>query len=196
MVVVGAVWFGIEFVRHPTQKKIHLVLYQMSLWLATVMSLWASQGVPYETLPAPRIQPATHAFGIWWVLYALLGALAWRGTLPPPALRWLCASLWCTVLWTGAARVRAWHLAAFCLAAAAACAWVAAGWCGETTLARASVGLYAGWLSVATALALAISVPAWDSPVLFAAAAAVVVGLCGAVRTPWPMVSVAWAALA
>lgn len=168
----------------------------MSLWLATAMSLWASQGVPYGTLPTPRIQPATHAFGIWWVLYALLVALAWRGTLPRSARLWLCASLWCTVLWTGAVRARAWRLAAFCLVAAAACAWVAVWWGGETTLARAAVGTYAGWLSVATALALAISVPEWDSPVLLATVAAAVLGLCGVARTPWPMVSVAWAALA
>ena len=115
-------------------------------------------------------------------IYALLGARALIAEEEEPQL--VVAALLLTVLWAAAARAQRLRLAACPSSLAAALAW--------RGIDDAATALLAGWLSVASVLALAIVAPAaFDAPCWLAGAAGLAL-----VASPRPWATLAPVALA
>ena len=148
-----------------------------SLVTGAVAVAWgASALVDFSTYAPPRIVPRKGAFAIWLAIFpGLVVGSAWTRDAEISPLAWLAlvTSLLCAAAWALAARARAYRIAAALLLCAAAGAWVhavlAPAWpspCAPRFLpAEAAGGLYAGWLSVASAVGLAIAWPGvFDRP--------------------------------
>lgn len=156
------------------------------MWLViagVVLAWWSSRNLPKRE-ERPPLQPKDAAFGVaWLVIFTALLATAWR--IPPTSAILVTASLACSAAWAVSWK-RAWtRTATACIWAATALAWAAAG-CTE----EVAVGLYAGWLSVASVLVLP-AVPHAALPVL-STAVALLSTWTGAEAAP---VAVAWATL-
>jgi hypothetical protein len=189
-------------------------MLSLSLGVAVIAAWVAGAKVDYARLPAPDIQPHAAAFGIWLVIFPglfLAATGAGASSFPRRAATALTTSLalacgWALVLTTGQRRPRAewrwWHgLAALVLVAAAQQAWRAAArlpaadetsWRARS--ARVAVGVYAGWLVVAVALALAMAQPALDTPWALAVGSLGVAAAAVRLSQPYACAAVAWAA--
>ena len=157
--------------------------------------------VDFSKTPPLSIQPFGVAFsGIWTVVYVTLVLTALVPPTIAPLPAWLTtAALVLTCIWAALARFNLWRPAAFVLLAAAVVAWVACATHAldvrvpRTWLAHSAIGLFAGWLSVATALGLALAYPAADRPTTLFAGACVVAVASVVLGRPIPNLSIVWA---
>ena len=123
-------------------------------------------GFRADQLPIPQvdppIQPAGYAFSIWGVIYlwlivsGLYGAIkraddpAWQATRP-----WLIVSLLVGTFWIGIANASVfWATVTIWIMLATALGALIASPASDRWLLRAPIGLYAGWLSAASFVAL------------------------------------------
>ena len=156
---------------------------------AVVASLVAGSQTDFSDVRL-AVQPRAPAFSIWIAIYFLL----LLSDPPADAAVPLVASLVLTVVWARTVTVSA-STSASVLWASTLGAWVALYVAGESPLwpTRLALGVYAGWLGVASVLGLALARPEWDHPTtLWAGVAAVVVA--SASLGEWtPLVAVGWA---
>jgi hypothetical protein len=120
----------------------------------------------------PPVQPAGYAFGIWGLIYAWLAAMAlwgvwkhaddpaWDGTRPG-----LILSLAAGVPWLSVAQVSpVWStLLIWVMLAGALWALVRAPH-GQEWVLGGPIGLYAGWLTAASCVALGLFLAGWGVP--------------------------------
>jgi len=125
--------------------------------------------VPLED---PPVQPAGYAFGIWGVIYLWLIAMggygawmrradaAWDATRPPLIVSLAVGAVWLPVAQASAvwATVLIWAMLGGALVALARAPDRDAWWL------RAPLGLYAGWLTAASAVSLGLLAPGWGVP--------------------------------
>jgi tryptophan-rich sensory protein len=163
-------------------------------WLASLM-LDFRDG---RTVTRPPVQPRDAAFGIWAVIFPLLGATALAAgdpnAHPPRAVLAALGALALCVAWAFAFRNRARALAAASLVGAAALAWLASVWAKAPWVAQ-SLALFAGWLGVASQLGLALAgASAFGTPAALAGAAAATSALAIGLARPAAAAAVLWAA--
>jgi len=155
----------------------------------------------------PSIQPRDAAFAIWGFIFP---ALAWSGatqagthTFPKKAAVMTTGSLVVTCAWAiSASGPSMGWLSALLLGLSAVLAWVAVLVCplpdGSDPASwgvQAALGVYAGWLTAATSINIAIADSRFDDPLLLVATASIAAAVCAAARRPLPCVAVFWAAL-
>lgn len=175
-----------------------------SVVLGVVAAWAASAKLNFATVPTPSIQPRSMAFGIWLIIFPLLlaSAVLYAGEdslFPPRAVVALVASLALASAWAAALHEDWRRMAALLLLLSTVSAWVSSAWSSSEAAAwllRLSLGLYAGWLSVATLLALAIALPArTDTPWSLLVGSVVVATASVSLKQPFACASVAWALL-
>lgn len=156
--------FRILYYSHmnPQRKEtIEATLGKICLLSSVLASWYAGSTVDFDAIAdLPSITPRPAAFGIWIVLYALLGYDASIGRIAasPRATALLTASLLSTVAWSTV--TTAATKSASVLLLATVLAWLAA----STPRSPSSAHLYVGWLTVASALAIARALPILDHP--------------------------------
>ena len=180
----------------------------LQIALATaVAASWSAGGtVDFQSVPVPAVQPQKRAFAIWGLLFPSLAALVSyvgeRDVLPDASVHALIGALVGTLAWASLVQSKRYEGAAVMLAASTAFAWIALGRLPRklssttpTLLPRATLGLYAGWLSVATMLMAAVARPRlFDRPNAVAAAAlGIGVSALAWRREPFALASVVWA---
>ena len=179
---------------------------QLALAIAVAGSWSAGGTIDFDRVPAPRVQPRRRAFAIWGLLFPSLGALVSyvgdEGVLPDASVHALLGALVGTIAWASLVRGRHYAAAALVLAASTAAAWLALARLPRarspttpTLLPRATLGLYAGWLSVATMIMAAVARPRlFDRPPLVAGGALLLgTGALAWRGEPFVLVSVLWA---
>lgn len=164
-----------------------IAVYSVIAWLAL---LGSAIGLNFKSLHRPVIQPVGEAFAIWWVIYACLLAVSIRGTAPL-----LIPSIAFVVGWSVALRMKALKSSAAALASAAAVAWIALARSAPVSIESIGIGVFAGWLTVASVLAGLISVRADGHPILLLALTIFTAVASIVLRRAAPMLSVLWACL-
>jgi len=172
-----------------------------------LLSLTSSLTIDFTQGPQPSIQPRDAAFAIWGFIFP---ALAWSGatqagthTFPKKAAVMTTGSLVVTCAWAiSASGPSMGWLSALLLGLSAVLAWVAVLVCplpdGSDPASwgvQAALGVYAGWLTAATSINVAIADSRFDDPLLLVATASIAAAMCAAARRPLPCVPVFWAAL-
>ena len=165
--------------------------------LAVGAALATSTSLDFASAPRPALQPRKPAFSIWGLIFPLLLS-APRSC--PRARCCRCGSrscarargAWPSARGRGARPPAAWRRGAGLAWTATILAPLEA--TGAAWLVHAGTGLFAGWLTVAALLNVAIADPRADGPVALAVASAAVAALAVATRRPAPCVAVAWAA--
>jgi len=179
---------------------------QLSLALAVAGSWSAGASLDFDSVPAPQVQPKKRAFAIWGLLFPSLGALVSYGgkqdVLPDSSVHALIGALAGTIAWASLVRRRQYGAAAVLLTASAASAFLAflrlpltLSPRTPTLLPRMTLGMYAGWLVVASMIMAAVARPTlFDRPNVVAAVALVfgVAVLLGRGQ-PYPLFSILWA---
>lgn len=214
--VVGAVGDGDGGGRAPesTRKMLAEVVDRFRhLWpraavlAGVLLSFTSSLTIDFSQGPQPSIQPRDAAFVIWGFIFP---ALAWSGatqagthTFPKKAAVMTTGSLVVTCAWAiSASGPSMGWLSALLLGLSAVLAWVAVlacplvdGWDPASWGVQAALGVYAGWLTAATSINVAIADSRFDEPLLLVATACIAAAVCAAARRPIPCVAVFWAAL-
>ena len=169
---------------------------------------FSTSQLPYG-METPYVQPAGYAFAIWGPIYLWLIGSAIYGVLKPatdatwhPARRWLAASLAIGVPWLwiasqspGWATVTIWAMMTFAILALSRTPSTGRWWL------RGPVALYAGWLTAASFVSLAVTLAGygvlldnygWAFPAILGALA---VSTAVYWRTPAPiyLLAVIWA---
>lgn len=164
----------------------------------------SSTGIDFRDQPRASIQPMKPAFSIWAVIFPWLlasAAFATRTALPDDASLALVGSLALATAWAlvvarqGSVRQ---FVPPLLLGLSAAVALVAVSQTTEDDpwLARFPLGLYAGWLSVATTLGLAIWRPGtFDKAFMLLVATLVVCGVSVWLRASTPPLAAVWASV-
>lgn len=190
--------------------------------LAAGMAPLAGIGRPIAEVAAAAATPAvpaSYAFLIWWVIFAL--SIAWavwqalpaeRGTVLAQRAGWpLAAMMACNLLWMLLAQLtgNGWHLVAVAFAAlgcALMALWLVLGAVGPRFghwVALALAGISAGWLSaaafvnVASVAVLQGAAPTLISLLVLLAAGGFAAGATAVLRgNAWYVAAVVWALLA
>ena len=179
---------------------------QLSLALAVAGSWSAGASLDFDSVPAPQVQPKKRAFAIWGLLFpslcALVSYVGKQDVLPDSSVHALIGALAGTIAWASLVRRRQYGAAAVLLTASAASAFLAflrlpltLSPRTPTLLPRMTLGMYAGWLVVASMIMAAVARPTlFDRPNVVAAVALVfgVAVLLGRGQ-PYPLFSILWA---
>lgn len=169
-----------------------LLLLRTAVGLAVGAAWVASAAMKSFGTTPPTLQPHPTAFAIWLLIFSSLVAVAPYMQTARSAVSVLASLVFATA-WT-LAFPDAPRVATATIGASAAAAWVGVAVARHAAV-RVAVGLYAGWLSVATLLNLAIVAPrVFDRPPALAAAAALVAAASIRLGEPAPSAAVAWAA--
>lgn len=169
-----------------------LLLLRTAVGLAVGAAWVASAAMTSFGTTPPTLQPHPSAFGIWLIIFPSLVAVAPYMQTARSAVSVLASLVFATA-WT-LAFPDAPRVSTGVLGASTAAAWVGVAVARHAAV-RVAVGLYAGWLSVATLLNLAIVAPrVFDHPPALAIAAALVAVAGIGLGEPSPSAAVAWAA--
>lgn len=146
---------------------------RLVLLAGLVTNMVAGFTTDFREATRPKIQPKDDAFLIWFPIYA---GLAYDALTRPDIPVRVAASLMMSALWTRTRDPLSLWMS------------TALAWSAESD--DAAIGLYAGWLSVASSLDLVKRVPSLDRPVTLLGVAVVILFTQ---TTPAPFFAVAWA---
>ena len=168
---------------------------------AVAASAASASIVDFSREQRPSVQPRSGAFSIWAIVYSLLLASSmWANsdTYPKLAVLSTVCSLLVTSLWSFSA-ARQWSpTSAILLALSAVLAWIAVAMTPvsrqlASLVVQSAIGLYAGWLTAATAINVALIDARLDSPATLLLTAILGGAVSIMLRRPVPCVSIVWA---
>lgn len=186
-------------------KDIPMLALNIALAGGIVVALASSSIVNFRDVPKPSIQPRSVAFSIWSLIFPLLFAMAVVADRPsvfPRVPTILTLTSVATILpWALVMRARAYFAAAGFLGACAIQAWVAHALTPKpvisdawTWVVHAGGGLFAGWVTIASGINLAIASSDLDKTVLVSAVSGGAALASVITARPVPLLSILWGA--
>ncbi len=175
---------------------------RVSMLIGIFVTWLSSASINFNTPTIIKIQPRKEAFIIWALIFSSLAGSSYKigdeSVFETQSAILLIISIYLLVLWSFSVYKQKWWIAAGILIITSTLDWLSCcrynfknsiwGWVGLF-----SIGIYVGWLSVATALNIAIVYPKVDAPQTLFIISIIVSILSVMCKQPFACLSIFWA---
>lgn len=175
---------------------------RVTMLIGIFVTWLSSASISFSTPTTVKIQPRDEAFIIWALIFSSLVGSSYKigdeSVFETQSAILLITSIYLLVAWSFAVYKQKWWIAAVILVITSTLGWVSCyrynltnsiwGWVGLFSL-----GIFVGWLSVATALNIAIVYPKVDTPQTLFVISIIVSILSVICKQPFACLSIFWA---